>query len=146
MMVPESLRKAQRAVLDTMVFVYLFEDAPRYGALCDALIRLMAERSYGIVVTPITVAELLVKPVAAGRPDIADQYRSAIDGLTQKTLATIDFDTGCMAGALRAKYGLKLPDMFQLACAAQTRSVLVTNDATFRRVTEAPVCMLDDFG
>ncbi len=54
-------------------------------------------------------------------------------------------EVGWMAGALRAKYKLPLPDMIQAAFALQSaRPSLLTNDRTLRRVEEVDVFLLDD--
>ena len=58
---------------------------------------------------------------------------------------SITFKTSCLAGALRAKYGLPLPDMIQAACALSASDpVLLTNDKALRRVTEVRIVFLDE--
>lgn len=132
-------------VLDTMFWIYLFEDDPRHGELCQKVARMASAGQFQAVVTPITIAELLVKPVANHRPDIADRYRGILESLDFVVRVPITFETGCLAGALRAKYGLPLPDMIQVACAlAASDPVLLTNDRTLRRVTEARIVLLDE--
>ena len=45
-----------------------------------------------------------------------------------------------MAGSLKAKYGLPLPDMFQVAAAlAQPANAIITNDRDFN-LFEKPMC------
>lgn len=134
-----------RVVLDTVFWIYLFEDDPRHGALCQEIAGMAAAGQFQAAVTPITVAELLVKPVARRRPDIADRYRGILESLDFVVRVPITFETGCLAGALRAKYGLPLPGMIQVAYAlAEWDSVLLTNDRALRRVTEARIVLLDE--
>ena len=143
----EALRGAQRAVLDTMVLIYYFEDSPVYGDRSEGLLRSAADGLFEGLITPITAAELLVKPVEAGRHDLADRYRVAMSNLANVSLVTVGFTAGCMAGALRAKYRLRLPDMLQVATALEHGScALITNDQALARVTEVPVVLLDDLG
>jgi predicted nucleic acid-binding protein len=54
-------------------------------------------------------------------------------------------ETGSMAGALRARYGLPLPDAFQAAAAIEGGSnTIVTNDRDFRRIREVKVLLLEE--
>ena len=102
----EALRGARRAVLDTMVLIYYFEDADTYGDRAASVIHGASTEVFEAVITPVTAAELLVKPLRAKRPDIADRYRSAMAHLDNTSLCSLSWNTGCMAGALRARYGL----------------------------------------
>jgi len=133
-------------VLDTMFWIYLFEDDPRYGAICQEIATGFSARRFRAVVTPVTMAELLVKPIKQNRPDVADRYRNVLENLEPVERMPVTFETGCLAGAMRAKYGLPLPDMIQAACALTASDpVLLTNDKALRRVTELRVLLLDEF-
>ena len=141
----EALCGASSAVLDTMVLIYYFEDSDKYGGLAESIIDDASREVYEAILTPVTAAELLVKPLQAGRPDIADRYRSAMAHLDNTYRCSLSWETGCMAGALRARYGLPLPDMFQVALAMESGScALITNDKALRRVEEVPVVLLDE--
>lgn len=145
MTLSDALQGAERAVIDTMVFIYYFEDHIEYGDQADAVIRDAARDLFEAIVTPVTAAELLVKPLQADRPDIADRYRTALAHLENTRCCALSWDTGCMAGALRARYGLPLPDTFQIALAVEAGScALITNDRALRRVEEIPIVLLDD--
>ena len=112
-----------RVVLDTMFWIYLLEDDPRYGAICQEVANLISAGQFCAVVTPVTAAELLVKPIEKNRPDIADKYRNGLESLEHVDRVPVTFETGCLAGALRAKYGLPLPDMIQAACALTSSEI-----------------------
>ena len=145
MTLEDALHGAQRAVIDTMVFIYYFEDHDEYGDRSDAVIRDANRGLFEAIVTPVTAAELLVKPIQAKRPDIADRYRMAMAHLDNTRQSDLSWNAGCMAGALRARYGLPLPDMFQVAIAVETGScALITNDKALPRVEEIPIVSLDD--
>ncbi len=132
-------------MIDTMVFIYLFEAHPAYADLCEALVGHMAQGCFSGVVTPITAAEILVKPLMQNRPSIADRYRAAIRSLPNAVLATLDEEVAFMAGALKAKYKLPLPDMLQAAVALSFPArTLVTNDRALRKVREVRVLLLDE--
>jgi predicted nucleic acid-binding protein len=135
----------QGVVIDTMVFIYLFEDHPSFGGLCENLFNHIKAGVFSAVVTPISAAEVLVKPLEKNQLSIADKYRSAIRNMPNVTNIQFDVEIGFMAGSLRAKYGMPLPDMFQVAAAlAQPAKAIITNDRDFRRIREIDVFLLSD--
>ena len=100
---------------------------------------------FSAIVTPITAAEVLVKPLKKGQMSIADKYRNAIRNMPNISNIKFDVEIGFMAGSLRAKYGLPLPDMLQVAAAlAQPANAIITNDRDIQRVRETNVFLLSD--
>ena len=143
---PRTLRGAKGAVIDTNVLIYLFEDHPRYGALAEAVIDEAASETFTGVITPITAGELLVKPLQQHRTDVADAYRSAMSHMRGISLMSIDYRTGVLAGALRARYGLPFPDMLQVAVALRSNpAYIITNDRALEKVAEVKVVRLEAF-
>jgi predicted nucleic acid-binding protein len=58
----------------------------------------------------------------------------------------LSFETGLLAGSLRAKYGLPLPDMIQVACAMRSNTpTLITNDTAMEQIEEVEVFLLGAF-
>ena len=142
---PRELRGAGGVVIDTNVFIYLFEDHARFGEVAEFIVDEAASGVFSAVVTPITIAELIVKPLEAGRRDIADQYRSALAHMRNVALIDLPSQVGEMAGALRAEYGLPLPDMLQAATALlSAKPIVITNDAALRRIKELHVVSLSE--
>lgn len=145
MKLPEGLKGAQGVVLDTNILIYCFEDHPQYGRVAEFLLQQAEAGSYHGVVTPVTAAELLVKPLKAGRADLADRYRAALAHLPNIACIGISHELGCMAGALRAQYGLPLPDMFQVAAALMSPTpTLITNDRVLKQVSDVRVILLGE--
>lgn len=132
-------------VLDTNVFIYLFENAPPYAPYCEYLIEKAEAGIFSGVVTPVTAAEIIVKPLQEKRPDLADKYLLALRSMKNMHALSMSFAIGGMAGALRAKYGKPLPDMIQVAFALQAaRPAMVTNDKAMRAIKEVDLFLLDD--
>ncbi len=143
--VMKALRGCKGVVLDTMVWIYFFEDHPRYAEPCEQLFREAASGLFTGIISPISLAELVVKPLQKGRSDIADRYRMAINTMQGIEQRSLDAETGLMAGALRAKYNRPLPDMIQAAMALrEPASMLVTNDKALRCVKELTVVLLSE--
>ena len=141
----KDLKGRRGVVLDTMVWIYLFEDHPKYSAVCSRLVQEAEAGTYSGVITPVTAGELLVKPLQKHRPDIAERYRMVLGNLVNISLCLLDGQVGFMAGALRAKYNLPLPDVMQVAMALrETPSALITNDKALKKIVEVNVILLDD--
>ena len=135
----------QGVVIDTMVLIYLFEDHPKFGDICENLFNQIKVNVFSAIVTPITAAEVLVKPLKKGKLSIVDKYRNAIQNMPNVSSIKFDVEIGFMAGSLRAKYGLPLPHMFQVAAAlAQPANAIITNDRDIQRVRETDVFLLSD--
>ena len=135
----------QNVVLDTMVWIYFFEAHARYGELCKQLLLQVEAGSFSAVLTPITLAELIVKPLRQHRQDRATQYRSAMQTMTNVRLLAFSVHDGWLAGSLCAKYALRLPDAMQVAAALSAeRPTLVTNDKALARVKEVEIVLLND--
>ena len=146
MKLPKRLVGRKGVVLDTMVFIYLFEDSPQFGSVSEFILEQGRLGKFESIVTPITAAELMVKPLQNKRYDLADRYRIALRSMQNVVPVAFSFETGLIAGSLRAKYGLPLPDMIQVACAMQSKTpTLITNDKAMEQIGEAEVFLLNAF-
>jgi predicted nucleic acid-binding protein len=140
----KDLDKKHGVVIDTMVFIYLFEDHRDYAELCELIISRISEGLFTGIVTPITAAEILVKPLKQEHFEIADRYQNAIKNLPNIILPEINIEIAFMAGSLKAKYGMSLPDMFQAAMALYfPAQALITNDLAMQKIEEIDVFLLD---
>jgi len=146
MKLPRRLVGRTGVVLDTMVFIYLFEDAPRFGPVCEFIVDQAAKGRFHGVITPVTAAEVLVKPLQQNRTDLADRYRFSLGSLKNIEPVGLPFGIGFLAAGLRARYRMPLPDMVQAACALQSKTpILITNDRSMRKVEELTVLLMEDF-
>lgn len=140
-----ALRGRRGVVLDTMVWIYLFEDHPTYAEVCARLVQEAENGTFAGLITPVSAGEILVKPLQNRRADIAERYRMALGNLVNIAVCPLDGDVGFMAGALRAKYNLPLPDVLQAAMALkETPATLITNDKALKKIVEVNVILLDD--
>ena len=140
-----NLKNKQGIVIDTNVLIYLFEDDPLFGDAAEKVIMQAEQGVFHGVITPITVAELLVKPLRNNREDLANRCRSALRRLQNIDLVGLSFKTGEIAGALRAQYGFPLPDMMQVAVALESKTpAIITNDKALKKIKEIDVILLSD--
>ena len=140
-----SLPRHQGVVIDTMIWIYLFEDINPYATPAEYLVQAMQEGRFHGVVTPVTIAELIVKPLENGREDIADRYRQVLATAENLSMVPVDYHTGWLAGSMRAKYSMPLPDMFQIAvCLQYDYPLLITNDKLLKKIKEVNVLLLNE--
>lgn len=141
------LREHPVAVADTNVLIYHLEGLRPYATLTEALLTDLASGALRLVVSSITVAELLAGPYREGSPAKVATARSFVEGLPGTEIADVTLEIADRAAWLRA-HGLRMPDALVMATAlVHEAGALVTNDPAFRRkVSGGPkVILLDDY-
>lgn len=116
-----------RIFWDTNLFVYLIED---YGELSERVVRLrrrMLRRRDELYTSALTLGEILVKPLAEDRGDLAAEYEFALTSAV--VVIPFDSSTARRFATIRQDRSVKPPDAIQLACASQVGTDLfITND------------------
>jgi predicted nucleic acid-binding protein len=116
-----------RVFWDTNLFIYLFEDRGERADRVAALRSRMLDRGDDLLTSTLSIGEILVRPVNAGRTDLARQYEQRIAEVA--TIVSFDMDAARAYAGVRSDTGIKGPDAIQLACAGAARSNLfITND------------------
>jgi predicted nucleic acid-binding protein len=124
-----------RIFWDTNLFIYLLEGSGESFQLTRNLLQRMAERRDELLTSTLTLGEVLVKPLEAGRPDIADRYERLLDS-PGVHLVPFDRESARMYAQIRRDRSIRPPDAIQLSCAAAAKTDLfVTNDARLSRKT-----------
>ena len=142
----ELLLSHAAAALDTSVFIYHFEDHPRYRDLTGWILRTISQGKCHAVVSELTLLELLVRPLKLERQDVADEYEALLSHFPNLELVPLSRRIVLHAATLRARYGLRTPDALILATAIlQGATLVITNDRQWKRVQEIKVACLDDF-
>lgn len=146
MTIEENFEGVTRLFLDSAPVIYYVERNSRYFAIVDVIFELIFDGSLMAVTSPVTLAECLVPPYRLGQTELQQEFINVIVGGDNIMFEPIvDEDIAIQAAQIRARYNLQLPDAFQVAIAmAAECEALLTNDATFRRVTELRVLVLDD--
>lgn len=134
--------------IDTNIFIYVFERHELYGERALSLLKSIEDGSVKGTTTTITLAELAVRPLAAGRDALARAYREKIVGIRNLEMAIVDADLAFEAARIRADYPIRLPDAIQLAGARRGRArAFITNDrrlAKLGSIERLRVLTLDD--
>ena len=111
-----------RIFWDTSLFLYLFEGREDVKRLRERMIA----RDDRLFTSSLTIAEVLVKPTAAGG-DVASRYEAAMTRAA--TIVPFDLAAARRHAALRADRSLEPHDLIQLACASATGiDMFITND------------------
>jgi predicted nucleic acid-binding protein len=88
--------------------------------------------------------EVLVQPLRAGRPEVAQEYRDIL--LRSPALRAVPLDEGIAEAAanLRAQWNLRTPDAIQVATAIRAgASWFLTNDAGLAALPGVSTLVLD---
>jgi len=131
--------------LDTPVFIYHFEEHPRYSQVTIPLFRYVEGGGCRAVTSVLSRLEILVRPLQQERQDIADSYRFLLDTFPNLTQISVDEEVANAAALMRARSRLATPDSLHLASALHAGATLfVTNDDDFSKGIEGLEILLLD--
>lgn len=129
-------------MVDTAPFIYLLESHPQFADRFVGLFEAAAVGKLNIVLSTITLAEVLTGPFKAGETALAKRYEKA---LSQYNVIPVSTPIAVLAAQFRAQYRLRLPDAIQLATALDAgAAALVTHDRDFSRVTGVEILTGDE--
>jgi predicted nucleic acid-binding protein len=139
-----TLGAGNRVYLDANVWIYALEGYEAFAASLAALFARIDAGELIAVTSELTLAEVLVKPIADGHRAIQDRYLEALQPHDALVLVPVDRFLWINAATLRAHTpALKLPDAVHAVSALATGARdFITNDARFRSVTGLSVRML----
>jgi len=130
-----ALEGVKRLLLDTNIVIYVLEKDKQFGPVCWAVIQLAVKSDIQLVVSPLTLIEVLSKP------DMSEEEmkRSAEFCLSTNKIefTPINFDDifALRVGFFRRQTKAKIPDCIQFASAErlQCDAILNNNARDFRR-------------
>ncbi len=117
-----------RVFFDTNLFIYLLEDRGERGSRVARLLERMSDRGDELLTSTLTLAEVLVKPYAAGNLEWAARYEKLLN-VPGVSLLPFDRASARIYAQLRQDRAMKPPDAIQLSCAASAKcDLFLTND------------------
>jgi predicted nucleic acid-binding protein len=126
--------------LDTMTFIYHFEENKDYLPFTRALFGLIEDGRIEGKTSVITRLEILVKPREEGNELLADEYRVILENFPHLEVIPVDAEVADLASAIRAKYNLRTPDAIQLATSIlKGAQAFVTNDESLKKLKEIEI-------
>jgi predicted nucleic acid-binding protein len=113
---------------DSMIFVYLMEDHPKFAPRVRRLREQMLKRGDRICTGALTLGEILVSPYENGDTQLVTRYKAL---LSPPVVEVLDFtaEAADYYARIRADRGIARGDAMQLACAAAASvDLFLTND------------------
>jgi predicted nucleic acid-binding protein len=140
----QALGNARRIFLDTAPVIYFIERGP-FSSRVSPLFERLQSGALTAVTSPVTLTECLVLPVKTSSEALLKKFAAVIVRGPGVEFVPLDEEVAHRAAEVRVRHGLRLMDAFQVATAlAASCDALITNDASFRRVTEIPVVLVSD--
>lgn len=134
--------------LDSAILIYHLEGTEPYAELTEELFTLVGRGAVEVVLSTITIAELLVGPFTQQQVGLVAGFEHFVQSLPYTTLAPVSYAVARQAALLRARYRLHTPDALLVATALTEHTAgFVTNDLQLRRVQPEgiTVVVLDEF-
>ena len=137
--------KSKTIFLDTAPLIYFIDGHSGYQPILNELFKANDNGLFTFITSTITLLEVLVGPLRAGRQDIVTQYQTLLTNSTNIDILEITVGIASIAAVLRAKYNLKTPDSIQLATSIEyDADYFLTNDLKLKNVSNIKVITLSD--
>ena len=128
-----------RIVIDTAPIIYILEAHPTLAARFRPVFERAVAGDYELVVTTITLAEVLTGPLRHGNESLANEYRETLTVRSGCRIENLTSEVAHRAARIRGHTKLRLADAVQVATAIETSSVgLVTYDHDFSALDQSP--------
>ncbi len=127
-------------LVDTNPIIYHLENHPLHAERYLPLFTAAEAGRNELVISALTLAEVLGGPARAGNEILLERYEQALTTGPGWRFRGLDGAIAVHAARLRARYRLKFPDAIQLATAVREGCfAIVTHDRDFSAVKELPV-------
>lgn len=133
----------QPIFIDSAIFIYLFEDHPKYASLLEPLFNNEAVKKISSV---IMIAEVLTKPFERKNSELINHYQEIFNHLPNLSIVSLDRESAILGSQIKAQYGFHLIDSFQLALAEKNNCVsFLTNDKQLEKYKNLSVVCLEKY-
>ena len=130
--------------LDTMIFIYAFEEHPIYQTILRSFFRALEKGEMTAVTSTLTITECLVQPYRKKDFALSAQYLVLFRNFPNLSIIPLTDDIAERAAFLRAQYNLRTPDAVQLATALVSNChAFLTNDDRFLPAKGIRILVLD---
>lgn len=131
--------------LDTMVFIYHFEENQVYSSLTFSIFESLEKGNFNGITSILTLLEILVKPKKENNSLLTERYKLLLETFPNLQVKTLNENIADIASSLRAKYNLNTPDAIQIATSLEDKAdIFITNDANLKKVSEIKVLLLSE--
>jgi predicted nucleic acid-binding protein len=131
--------------LDTMVFIYHFEENKIYSPLTFSIFESLEKGNFDAITSILTLLEILVKPKRENNLVLTERYKILFETFPNLQVKTLDNNIADVASSLRANYNINTPDAIQVATSLEVQAdIFITNDASLKKITEIKVMLLSE--
>ena len=136
--------KGQKIAIDTMIFIYAFEEHPAHASFLRSFFYALEKGEMESVTSSVTITESLAQPYRLKDFTLAAQYMALFRNFPHLSVVPVTDDIAERAAFLRASQNLKTPDALQLATALLSESnFFLTNDQSLSSIQDIPILILD---
>ena len=133
--------------VDTAVFIYFIEENERFLPAIAPVFGAADSGTLQLVVSALTLLEVLVVPYRAGDAALAQRYEAVLTRSRGVRMIDLTRDHLRLAAQLRAATGVATPDALQLAASlAGGCSAFLTNDRRLPTVPGLRIVQLGTYG
>lgn len=138
--------EGDRVYLDANIFIYALEAYPAYTSVIAELFDAIDSGEILAVTSELTIAEVLIKPLAEGNSNLQNAYLDAIQSSDTLLTASINRDILIEAAKIRASNPtIRMPDAIHAATAKIIGcKTIITNDRRFQTAVGVKVAILSD--
>ena len=142
-----ALAGTRRVGLDTQILIYHLEDVAPHSKLTTYLLAEASAKTIQLLLSVVSLSEILVKPWQEGDGERAEHIRMALESLPGLQFADVTADVAADGAALRGQVGLPLPDALIVSSVLERGAqAVVTNDKEWpKRSLPCRVLVLDDY-
>ncbi len=132
--------------IDTALVIYLIEENQLFSAVIAPLFEAADAGELELVVSALTLLEVLVVPYRAGNIALAERYEAVLTRSRGVRMIDLTREHMRLAAQLRAASSVATPDALQLAtCLASRCSAFVTNDRRLPSIPGLRIIQLRDY-
>jgi len=131
--------------LDTMVFIYHFEENQVYSSLTFSIFESLEKGNFNGITSVLTLLEILVKPKRENNSLLTERYKLLFENFPNLQVKELNENIADIASSLRANYNINTPDAIQIATSLEAKAdIFITNDATLKKISEIKVLLLSE--
>lgn len=138
------IKKFKLVSLDSNIFIYLFEENPRFIKNCWLIFNSLDQGRLKAVTSVISIIEALSYPAT---PPVLKGIQEGFKNMSNLTILDVGLNIGLEAARIRREHGFRLPDAVQLATAKLSKAkAFITNDNRLKTYQGLKIILLSEIG